>query len=298
MLDQLTNAVVLGSLYLLFALGLTLCWGILDVLNLAHGSIFMSGAFGVYLLIREVGVVLPLALLTLLAAAVGAVLSVLMQVLVFRPLRRRAEAGGTGELGILIASIGAGLIPVALALNLADAEVVNLPAEVAQSTVHELGPVRITTLQVAIVVLAVGLTGVLAVWISRTRTGRALRTIAHQPHTAELLGIPVARLSAVTMAISGALAGGSGLLLAANANAIEPHMGDGLLLKAFAVIVLGGVGSIVGAAVGAFVLAFAETIAVAYVSGEARDVIAFGLILVVLVLRPQGLVSRVGWQRA
>jgi branched-chain amino acid transport system permease protein len=298
MLDQLTNAVVLGSLYLLFALGLTLCWGVLDVLNLAHGSIFMFGAFGVYLLLRESGVVLPLALLAVVAAGIGAVLAVVLQVLVFRPLRRRAEAGGAGELGILIASIGAGLIPVALALNLADAEVVNLPAEVAQSAVHELGPIRITTLQVAIVVLAVGMTGVLAVWISRTRTGRALRTIAHQPHTAELLGIPVARLSAVTMAISGALAGGSGLLLAANANAIDPHMGDGLLLKAFAVIVLGGVGSIMGAALGAFVLAFAETLAVAYVSGEARDVIAFGLILVVLVLRPQGLVRRVGWQRA
>jgi branched-chain amino acid transport system permease protein len=297
-LDQLVNAVVLGGIYLLFSSGLTLSWGVLDVLNLAHGSIFMFGAFSAYLLLRDSGSALPLPVLVLLGAVVGAVLSALLQLLVFGPLRRRAATRGQAELGVLIASIGAGLVPVAVALNLADAEVVNLPGDVARTAVHQWGPIRISSLQIAIVVLAVVVAAALAWWIARTRTGRALRTIAVDPSTAGLLGIPVARLSVLTMAISGALAGGGGLLLAANANAIEPHMGDGLLLKAFAVIVLGGVGSVVGAAVGAFVLAFAETFAVAYVSGEARDVIAFALILAVLVLRPQGLVSRAAWQRA
>ncbi|MFC5748470.1 branched-chain amino acid ABC transporter permease [Actinomadura rugatobispora] len=298
LLSQVVNAVVLGGIYLLFSAGLTLSWGVLDILNLAHGSIFMFGAFSAYVLIRDSGMVLALPVLALFAAAVGALLSAVLQLLVFGPLRRRADSRGQAELGVLIASIGASLIPVAVALNLADAEVVNLPGDVARTAVHTLGPIRITTLQIGIVVLAVLLAGALAWWIARTRSGRALRTIAFDPPTADLLGIPVERLSLLTMAISGALAGGGGLLLAANANAIEPHMGDGLLLKAFAVIVLGGVGSIAGAAVGAFVLAFAETFAVAYVSGDARDIIAFALILLVLVLRPEGLVSRTAWQRA
>jgi len=297
-LGQIVNALTLGGIYLLFATGLTLSWGVLDVLNLAHGSIVMFGAFSTYLLLQASGTVLALPVLTLFAAAVGALLSTLLQLLVFGPIRRRAATRGQAELSVLIASIGAGLIPVAVALNLADAEVMNLPRETASTAIHQLGPARISTLQIAIVVLALVLTGALAWWISRTSSGRALRTIAFDPTTAEQLGVPVGRLSALLMAISGALAGGSGLLLAANANAIAPHMGDGLLLKAFAVVVLGGVGSIGGAVIGAFVLAFAETFAVAYVAGELRDVIAFALILLVLVLRPQGLISRVSWQRA
>ena len=296
MLGLLANAVVLGSLYLLFALGLSLSWGVLNVLNLAHGSIFMFGAFSAYLLVQEVQ--LPLGVLLLVAVVVGAGLAVALQVLVYRPLQRRSADEHSAQLAVLIASIGASLVPVSLALNLSDTEVSSLPAEVARTQVHVLGSVRITTLQIAIVVIALLLTAALVFWVGHTQSGRALRTIAWAPGTANLLGIPVARLSALTMAISGGLAGGAGLLLAANANAIEPHMGDGLLLKAFAVVVLGGVGSVLGAAFGAFALAFAETLAVVHVSGESRDAIAFVLILVVLLVRPQGLVARTAWQRA
>lgn len=298
LVSQLVNAAVLGSIYLLFALGLTLSWGVLKILNLAHGSIFMFGAFSGYLITRYVAPDLPLGVLVVVAAFVGALLAVVLQLLVFAPLLRRAQDQHSGEMAVMIGSIGASLVPVAIALNLSHAEVVGLPSSTVTTQAHHWGPVTVSTLQIVIVVAAGVLTCALWWWVTKTNMGRALRTIAHSPHTAELLGVPVRRVSTITMAVSGALAGGAGLLLAANANAIEAHMGDGLLIKAFAVIILGGVGSIGGAAIGAYLLAFAETIAVVYVSGSLRDVIAFALILAVLVLRPAGIFGQKAWQRA
>ncbi|MDR5699762.1 branched-chain amino acid ABC transporter permease [Agromyces aerolatus] len=295
---QIVNAIILGSIYLLFSLGLTLSWGILKVLNLAHGSIFMFGAFSAYLLTQNAGADIPLPLLVLFAAVVGGLLSLLLQVLVFRPILNRATDLHAAEMATLIASIGASLIPIAIALNLSPAEVVNLPLQSTQTTIHRWGPVVISDLQISIIVIAVAATVALWLWVSKSQGGRALRTIAVAPKTAELLGIPVARYSALTMCVSGVLAGAAGILLAANANAIEAHMGDGLLLKAFAVIILGGVGSIPGAAIGAFVLAIAETATVVYLSGGLRSAIAFALILIVLVLRPSGLFGEKAWKRA
>lgn len=298
MLQLVFDALVLGSIYLLFSIGLSLSWGVLNILNLAHGSLFMFGAFSAYLVVREVSDNIPLAVLVIVGALVSGLLALLLQVLVYRPLQRRAIDDHSASLGVLIASIGASLIPVAVALNVAEEEVVNLPASIARTELHVWGPVSLTTLQIVIVIASLLVTTVLSVWVARTRSGRALRTISADPEIASLMGIPVARLSAVTMFLSGALAGVAGLLLGANANAIEPHMGEGLLLKAFAVVVLGGVGSIPGAAIGAFVLAFAESAAVRYIGGDARDYIAFLLIIVVLLARPQGIFPRPEGQRA
>ena len=298
MLGQLVNAIILGSLYLMFALGLSLSWGVLKVLNLAHGSIFMFGAFSAYIVTRDIAPDTPLWILVILAAVVGAVLSVALQVLVFRPIIRRAADQHEAELAILIASIGASLIPIAVAMNFARAEVVNLPMEITQTAIHQFAGITISNLQITIIVIGILSALLLWLWVSRTQGGRALRTIAHDPGTAELLGIPVARMSTLTMLVSGALAGAAGLLLAANSNAVDAHSGEHLLLKAFAVIILGGVGSIPGAALGAFVLAFAETAAVVYVGGSLRDAIAFALILIVLLARPQGLFGEKVWKRA
>ncbi len=296
MLQLVVSALILGSLYLLFSLGLSLSWGVLDILNLAHGSIFMFGAFGAYLLVQEVE--LPLGVLVLSGAVVGAVLSVALYLAVFRPLQQRAEDARAGELGVLIASIGAGLVPVAVAVNLSPDEVVNLPGDIARTEAHTIAGVTITTLQIVIIVVSIAVAVGLALVVARSRWGRGIRAIAANGDTAELMGVPVARLSSLTMAVSGSLAGAAGVLLAANANAITAHMGEGLLLKAFAVVILGGVGSITGAAIGAFGVAAAETAAVEFLGGDARDFVVFGLIIVVLLVRPHGLFSRASGQRA
>ncbi|MDN5851314.1 MAG: branched-chain amino acid ABC transporter permease [Actinomycetia bacterium] len=296
MLQLVISTLILGSIYLLFSLGLSLSWGVLDILNLAHGSIFMFGAFSVYLLVREIELALPL--LVLCGAVVSGLLSVVLYAAVFRPLQARASDAAGGELGVLIASIGAGLIPVAVAVNLSPDEVVNLPASVARTASHHFGGVTITTLQIVIVVLSVVVAVALALVVARTRWGRAVRAVAASSDTAELMGVPVARLASLTMFVSGGLAGAAGVLLAANANAITAHMGDGLLLKAFAVVILGGVGSIAGATVGAFGVAAAETAAVEYLGGDARDFVVFGLIIVVLLVRPQGIFAQASGQRA
>ena len=134
--------------------------------------------------------------------------------------------------------------------------------------------------------------------MTRTRHGRALRALAQDPYTCGLMGISQNALAAATMFVSGALAGVAGVLLAMQLNTVEARLGEPLLLKAFAVIILGGVGSVQGAIAAAFLLALAETVTDVYIGTSVRDAVAFGLIILLLLFRPQGLFSRVAWQRA
>jgi len=296
MLQVIVSSLLLGSIYLLFAIGLSLSWGVLNILNLAHGSMFMFGAWCTYVIGQHVDLNLPL--LIVIGALIGGILSSLVYLVAYRPLLARAGGGHSAELGIMIASIGIGLIPVAIATNRSPAEVVSYKSDVTTTGLHSIHGVTFTTLQIWIFVIAVIVTALIAIVIAKTRSGRALRAVAADPGTANLLGVPVARLSLQTMFVSGLLAGLAGVLLAANANAIEPRMGDSLLLKAFAIVILGGVGSVPGALIGAFVLAFGETIAVKELGGNARDFIAFGLIILVLLIRPRGIFATAVGDRA
>jgi branched-chain amino acid transport system permease protein len=294
--QQAVNAIVLGSSYLLFTLGLSLSWGVLGVLNLAHGAIFMIGAIVAYQVTKgsdaSLVVVLPV------AAAAGGACAVILELVAYRPIRNRLRHSDEGDLRALIASVAAASILVAIGDEVTDRNPQSLPPSLFEVHTTTVLGAQVTNIQLLIVGLALALTLALAWVVHSTNAGRAMRAFAFDPATARLLGVSPERLSIATMFASGAMAAGAGVLLAINLNLVSAYMGDGLLLKAFAIIILAGVGSIGGALVAAFLLAFVEIGVVEYVSSDLKDAVAFALIIVLLLLRPQGLFSRGAWQRA
>lgn len=290
MLQELINAVALGSIYLLFALGMSLAWGTIGILNFAHGAIFMFSAFTGYLVVREVR--LPLIVLVLIGVIVGAVMSVAVQVLAFQPILRRAKDHRTAEMQMLIGGIGVAAVILAVAQEITKSNPFGFSNSSFRAHVYTVGAARISTTQIAIIVAGLALGFGMAYWLRVSKSGLALRSIGVDAETASVMGINRNRLGLLTMAIAGALAGLAGVLLTYNLGAITPESGDTLLLKAFAVIILGGVGSMTGVIVGAYILAFAESIILTQTSGLWVDAVSFGLIFIVLLVRPQGIFGR------
>jgi branched-chain amino acid transport system permease protein len=297
MIQVIADSLSLGSVYVLFALGLSLSWSVLNLLNLAYGAQFMLGAYFAYLIGTHVEwslwLVLPAVVLIVAAT------SVVADNLVFRRLRNMAGTPVESELSMLVASIGLAAVAVTLVQRETQGESKFVPTTVFQVSTLRIGDtVRMTNMQLIMLVVTAVLTLAIVAVVKWTRFGRAMRAVAVDPATCELLGVNSNRLFSTTMAISGAMAGLAGVLLAIHLNFVDSHMGDPLLTKAFAIIIIGGVGSILGAAVGGYLLAFAETAVVAYGPANYRDAIAFVVILAVLLIRPSGLFARKKWERA
>ena len=295
-MQELVSVISLGSIYLLFALGLSLTWGTIDILNFAHGAIFMFAAFTAYLVLESVQ--LPILAVVLIGVLVGALLSLLIQVLAFEQILKRARTKRSAEMQILIGGIGIATIPLAIAQH----ETKSNPFGLSQSTfdvnVWEFGDVRITNVAVITIVIGLALWAVTALWFRRSKHGLALRSIGVDSEVASLMGINRRQLALVTMAVSGGMAGLAGVLFTYTLGAITPESGDILLIKAFAIVILGGVGSMVGVAFGAFALAAVETWVLENTSGSWTDAVAFGLIFLVLLARPSGVFGRKEVRRA
>lgn len=288
-MQQVINGVVLGSIYVLFASGLSLAWGTVRVLNMAHAAVFMFAGFVCYLVTVKAGINLGLPLLILIGIAVGCTLEVALDILVFRVIRSRMGDIREEEASMLLASIGASTILVALASgDTAGAPFAITPQPVPTHLFHVGGSV-ITSVEIAVVVISLVLSIGLAIWLGASRHGRALRSLAADPETSKLMGVNESRLSAVVFLISGATAGVAGVLLAVYLDSISAQSGQDYLLEAFAAVVIGGVGSIWGTIAGGFILAAAETIVAALTNGLWTDGVAFGLIIIILVARPNGL---------
>lgn len=290
MLQDILNALTLGSIYLLFALGMALVWGTIGILNFAHGSIFMFATFVSYLVTERVP--LPLPAVLLLSAALGAILSLAVQLLVFQPIIKRAKSQHAAELQILIGGIGIAAVPIALAQKATLSNPFGLGGSTFQVQIYEIAGARVSNIMILILVLGAVLGGGIAYWVRNSRQGLALRAIGVNDEVASIMGINKQRLALSTMALGGALAGLAGALLTYYLAAITPESGDALLIKAFAAIVLGGLGSIAGVIVGSFVLAFAETGILTYTSGTWVNAVSFGLIFLILIIRPQGIFGR------
>jgi branched-chain amino acid transport system permease protein len=301
-MEQLVDAIVLGAVYCLFALGLSLTWGTLNVLNLAHGAVFMFSAFTCYLITQRADVHLPIAAVLVVAVAAGALVELCLDLVVFRPIKRRSRTTrgqGEAELSMLIGSIGASAILVTIAEQLTADTSFTVTAAPVKASVYHLGPgVYVTNIEIIITVVALALTIGFALWIQRSQLGRALRAIAYDAPTSGLMGISEGRMSALAMLISGASAGAAGVFLTVYLDSVTADSGSDLLLKAFAVVVLGGVGSMWGTLIGAFILAGGETLVTATTSGMWTSAVSFGLIIVVLLVRPSGLFGKVKGLRA
>jgi branched-chain amino acid transport system permease protein len=293
--QDILDVAVLGCIYLLFAVGLSLTWGTIGILNFAHGAVFMFSAFAAHLVGEHVR--MPVVAYAVIAAATGAVTSILVQLLVFSPIQRRARDHAAAEMQILIGGIGVASILEGIAAHVTKSGSFGFNAT-SQNHVYKLAGLRITAVAGVILIFAVAISVAAAVWIKRSRNGLALRTIGVDPATAQLMGIDQARLALGAVGTSGAFAGLAGALLTLHLVSIDPTTGNTFLVKAFAAIVLGGVGSVLGVAVGCLALAGVETFVILQGYGSWADAVAFGLIFVILLIRPRGIFGRREVRRA
>lgn len=285
--QQLLNALTLGSVYALFALGFTLVFGVLQVINLSHGAVFMVGSYAALTVATRFE--MPLSVAILVAMLVSGTIGLLVDVLILKPLRAR----NAPHLIPMIATIGVGIILTSAAQGLFGAEILRFPEETLPAGEFMIGDVHLRALEIGIVIIAFALMAVLFVAIRRTQLGRALRAIAESPKAAALLGINVEGLFHLTSFVAAALGGVAGVLIGLNFNAITPFMGQPILHKGIAVIILGGMGDIRGALIGGLFLGFAEVMSKGYLSSQMGDAVAFGLLFLILLVRPSGLFGRV-----
>lgn len=285
--QQLFNALSLGCVYALFALGFTLIFGVLHVINLSHGAVFMVGAYAAQQAVVRLG--LPLWAALLFAMAFSGAVGLLIDLLVLRPLRAR----NAPELIPMIATIGVAIILANAVQGLFGAENVRFPPGAIMDRTLRLGGVDVTALGLGIIFLSFALMAVLLLALRRTQLGRALRAIAESPRAAALLGINVNGLFYLTSFVAAALGGVAGVLIGLYANAVFPLMGERMLEKGIAVIILGGMGDVRGALIGGLFLGLAEVLSVAYIGSSMRDAVAFGLLFLILLVRPRGLFGRV-----
>jgi branched-chain amino acid transport system permease protein len=284
--QQLLNALTLGSVYALFALGFTLVFGVLAVINLSHGALFMVGSYAALALVTRFQAPLWLAMVG--AMLVSGTLGLLVDVLILKPLRLR----NAPHLIPMIATIGVSIMLTTAAQGLFGAEAMRFPEETLPAGEYIIGSVHVRALEIAIVLISFILMAVMFSILKRTQLGRALRAISESPKAAWLLGIPVERLFHATSFVAAALGGVAGVLIALDFNAITPGMGQPMLHKGIAVIILGGMGDIRGALIGGLFLGFAEVISKAYLSSQMGDAVAFGLLFLILLVRPSGLFGR------
>ena len=284
--QQLMNALTLGSVYALFALGFTLIFGVLGVINLSHGAIFMLGSYIALLLVNHFQVSLWLAMVVAMFAC--GLLGVIVDFLVLRPLRKRQAP----HLAPMIATIGVAIMITNIAQGFFGAENQRFPIGTIPEDSISVGSLHLTEVQLAIVLISFGLMLALLAMMQRTQLGKALRAIAESPKAAYLLGINVEALFFLTSFAAAALGGAAGVLVGLSFNAISPFMGQPMLHKGIAVIILGGMGDIRGALLGGLFLGFAEVMSVAYLSSDYRDAVAFGLLFVILLVKPAGMFGK------
>lgn len=285
LLQQLVNGLVVGSVYALFAVGYTLVFGVLDILNLAHAAIFMIAAFATYALVTA-GFPLWLAFIggCLLAGMVG----IALDRVAFAPLRKR----NAGTLIPLISSIGVSIIIGAVARGIWGIDERHFPIALGDAPPIHLGAITVTTVELVTFGAALALMLGLSYVLRATALGRNIRAVAEDRIAAVLLGVDLEKTIAMTFFIASALGGAAGILTGLQYNSVSVDMGAGIELKGLAVIILGGMGSITGAVVGGFILGAVETLSVAYISSNWRDAIAFGVMFLILVLRPRGLFGK------
>ncbi|HKA87058.1 MAG TPA: branched-chain amino acid ABC transporter permease [Haliangiales bacterium] len=281
--QQALNGIFVGSIYALFAVGYTLVFGVLDILNLAHQAVFMLSAFLALTLVATAH--LPLGAAMLVAILAAGVLGIVLERIAFRPLRGRADSNISG----LISSLAMATVFEAIALQLFGPDISRFPLGTFPDRVVRIGTATASLLQIVIVGVAVALMAALSLLIARTRLGRQLRAVAESPRAARVLGIDVDRVIAYAFFLSSALGGAAGVLFGLAFNSISPDVGRSVELKGLAVIILGGMGSIPGAVVAGFALGLVETFTVARFGSSFRDVVSFAVLFLVLVARPRGL---------
>jgi len=283
MLQQLVNGLILGSVYALLALGYTMVYGIIKLINFAHGDIYMMGAFMGYFLINSLHLNFFLALI--LAMIGTAALGVLVEFLAYRPLRNSTR------IAALITAIGVSFFLEYVMVYFVGANTRSFP-QVIETVRYSFGPISLTNIQLMILAVSLILMVLLQVIVQKTKMGKAMRAVSVDSDAAQLMGINVNRTISFTFALGSALAGAAGVLIALYYNSLEPLMGMTPGLKSFVAAVLGGIGIIPGAAFGGFVIGLLETFATAFGMSDFRDAIVYGILILILLVRPAGILGK------
>jgi branched-chain amino acid transport system permease protein len=279
LLQQLVNGLTLGAVYTLVALAFSLVMGILGILNLAVGELFMLGG---YIGFAVIAGQLPLPIAILAAMLGAAVVSIVIQQTAYEPLRDAPPVTP------MLSTLGFSIILQNVVVNLWGSDPLQLPAELFD-TRFSIDPVSIGLMQIVILVVTVLLVLAVAYVVQKTSAGRALRAVAENRDVARLLGVSVGRTTVLAFAVSGALAGAAGVLIGLHYAAITPYVGVDTGLKAIAVMVVGGVTRVWGVLLAGPLIGLAEVLTVAYGGAQMRDLVVYGLMILVLLLRPQGL---------
>lgn len=288
--QNLFNALQWGSFYSLIALGYTLVYGVLTLINFAHGDIFMVGAYISFFVatffltnlnLPGWGVLaMSIPLTMILTACVG----VTLERIAYRPLRRK----GANRLYVVITALMCGLILENGNLALLGASRKSFP-EVIDKVVYTVGMVSLTNLKIAVIFSAVLVFVLLQFIVTRTRIGMAMRAISYDKFAVPLMGIPIDAVIVFTFILGSSMAGLAGLLYSLSYPILDPYMGALIGWKAFIAAVVGGIGDIRGAFLGGFLLGFVEILVVAFFPSTFRDLIAFSILMIILVYKPTGL---------
>ena len=298
-LDQIVNGLTIGSIYALIALGYTMVYGILFMINFAHGEIFMFGSFAGFAVLawltRE-GFAGGHPATSILAAFVGAmivsaVLGSLLERLAYRPLRNASR------LAPLISAIGASIFLQNVMMLLVQARMQVYP-DILPEKFIEIGPATVSYFQIFILASSLLLMAGLTVFVRKTKMGKAMRAVAESREAASLMGIDVNRVVLLTFMIGSVLAAAAGVMVGIYYTQITHMMGFIPGIKAFTAAVLGGIGNIGGAMLGGLFLGLVEALGVLVLPAEYKDVIAFGLLVLVLIFRPKGILGEVVSERA
>ena len=290
-LQQLVNGITWWSVYALIALGYTMVYGILRLINFAHGDVYMLGAFfGLYLARWMNAGTNPdpfRALIVLLGAMIGCgIVGYLIERFAYKPVRK------SSRLAALITAIGMSLLLENGGMLIFGADPKFFPQVVRSQQVALGGGVAISNQQLIVIFVSLALMFVLRIIVMNTRVGKAMRAVSHSHTAAALMGISVDRIITFTFVLGSMLAAAAGVLVALQNPRIEPYMGIMPGLKAFVAAVLGGIGNIPGAVLGGLVMGVAEVMVVGYLSPTWRDAIAFVLLIVILLVRPAGILGR------
>ena len=281
LLQQLVNGLTLGAVYTLIALSFSLVMGILGILNLAIAELFMIGGYiGFMVIVSQ----LPLPLAILAGMCGAALIAIIIEKVAYEPLRN------TPVITPMLSTLGFSIILQNVATNVWGSDPLQLPAEFLGRR-FEIGPISIGGMQLLVLGATITLVAILAFVVQRTSIGRALRAIAENRDVARLLGVPADRLMLVAFILSGLLAGAAGVLVGLHYAAITPYVGVETGLKAIAVMVIGGTTRIWGALVAGPLIGIAEVMTVAYGGSQIRDLVVYGLMILILLLRPQGILG-------
>lgn len=279
LVQQIVNGLVLGSTYTLIALGLTMIYGILGIVNWAHGELYMLGAFvGLYL---AVTVKLPFLVALVAAMIIMALFGMVLERLVFRPLRNAPE------MNMIIGSLGISIFLMNAAIVAFSPNPVHFPTEYSNEYLSFIG-ISITVQRLLVFIISIILIAGLSYLIKRTTIGKAMRACEQNPDAARLMGISINRISLITCAIGSALAAAAGTLVGP-IFLVSPAMGLAAISKVFAVVILGGMGNVEGAICASFILGLAESLTAGFLSSYYKDIVTFLILITVLVIKPQGL---------